>query len=389
MRAIVYLDNAATTFPKPYSVRRAIDRCLREYCGNPGRSAHALSLAAAKAIYDCRLEAAELFGIASPERIIFTYNTTYALNMAIKGLLRRGDHVLISDMEHNAVYRPVHALAAFGEISYDIFPTHCLHPNRNTEQILSSIANLIRPNTRMLVASHVSNLCSAALPVAEIGHFCRERGILFVLDAAQSAGIEEINCTQMQIDALCAPGHKALYGPQGSGLLAIRDDLTMATLIEGGSGINSLDDFMPDFPPERYEAGTLATPVLAGLHAGIRFVRDRGTESIRAAEHALYRHLREMLGNMQGVTLYAPEHVGSTLIFNLDGIPAPDAAASLDKRGICLRAGFHCSPLGHQTLNTGENGALRVGFSVFNQPNDNEILVRALGEIQHEHNTRN
>ena len=162
---MIYLDNAATTFPKPPAVRREVERCLREYCGNPGRSAHKLSLAAAEAIYDCRLAAAELFGIPSPEKIIFTYNTTYALNMAIKGLLRRGDHVLISDMEHNAVFRPVHRLAELGEISYDIFPTGCADPHGVTENILSAIRRLLRPNTRMLITAHIPNLCSAVMPL--------------------------------------------------------------------------------------------------------------------------------------------------------------------------------------------------------------------------------
>ncbi|MBQ8397301.1 MAG: aminotransferase class V-fold PLP-dependent enzyme [Clostridia bacterium] len=380
---MIYFDNAATTFPKPPTVRREIDRCLRDYCGNPGRSAHALSLAAAEAIYDCRAEAAALLGVPSPEQIIFTYNTTHALNMAIKGLLRRGDHVLISDMEHNAVYRPIWALAGFGEITYDVYPTFPEAPECDTTAILSGIEERLKPNTRMVIASHISNLCSAMLPITEIGAFCRERGLLFVVDAAQSAGIEAIDCTAMQIDALCAPGHKGLYGPQGTGLLALREGLKMSTLLEGGNGINSLDGAMPDFSPERYEAGTLATPALAGLCAGIRFVRARGIDSIRAAERRLYRRLRDQLTELPGVTLYAPAREGSTLLFNLDGIPSAEAAARLDEAGICLRAGFHCAPLGHATLGTGEDGALRVGFSVFNCAEEVDVLVRVVAHILH------
>ncbi len=380
---MIYLDNAATTFPKPPSVRREIDRCLRDYCGNPGRSAHRLSLLAAEAVYDCREAAAELFGIESPERIIFTYNTTYALNMVIKGMLRRGDHVLISDMEHNAVYRPIYALSSFGEISYDVFPTYPESADsENADIILAAIAERIKPNTKMIIASHVSNLCSAKLPLAEIGAFCHARNLLFVVDAAQSAGIEEINCTEMQIDALCAPGHKGLYGPQGTGLIALGHDRPMATLLEGGNGVNSLDGRMPDFSPERYEAGTLATPGIVGLREGIRFVRTRGLDTIRESEKALFFRLREMLMNMRGITVYAPARVGSTLLFNLDGIPSSLAAAQLDREGICLRPGFHCSPLGHRTLGTGENGALRVGFSVFNHMRDVEFLVASLKKIQ-------
>lgn len=382
---MIYLDNAATTFPKPPAVRREVDRCMRDYCGNPGRSAHALSLAAAEAVYDCRVAAAELFGVPSPDRVVFTYNTTYALNMAIKGLLHRGDHVLISDMEHNAVYRPVWALANFGEITFDIFSTNCVNPDRTDADVLAAIEAALKPNTRMVIVSHASNLCSACMPIGKIGHFCRERGILFVVDAAQSAGIEDIDCEAMCIDALCAPGHKGLYGPQGTGLLVLREGLTLATMMEGGNGINSLEPEMPDFSPERYEAGTLATPALAGLREGIRFVRTRGLDSIRASEQALCLRLRESLGNMEGVTLYAPWYVGSTLLFNLDGISSSRAAALLDQAGLCLRPGFHCSPLGHHTLGTGEDGALRVGFSVFNQARDVDVLVHTLRQIQRDY----
>ena len=378
---MIYFDNAATTFPKPPSVRREIDLCMRQACGNPGRSAHALSMAAAEIIYDCRTEAAALFGVPSPEQIIFTYNTTHALNMAIKGLLRRGDHVLISDMEHNAVYRPIRTLAGFGEISYDIYPTFPEREQMATAAILDGIAERLRPNTRMVIASQVSNLCSASLPLAEIGAFCRAHGLFFVVDAAQSAGIEDIDCTAMQIDALCAPGHKGLYGPQGTGILALRPGLIMATLIEGGNGINSLEGTMPDFPPERYEAGTPATQSLAGLCAGIRFVRARGTASIRAHEAALFRRLRNRLGTIDGVTLYAPSREGSVLLFNLDGIPSSEAAGMLDAAGFCLRAGFHCAPLGHATLGTGADGALRVGFSVFNRPDEVDALVNTVRQI--------
>lgn len=238
-----------------------------------------------KPVYDCRAAAAELFGISSPDRIVFTYNTTYALNMAIKGLLHRGDHVLISDMEHNAVYRPIWALANFGEITFDIFSTGCVNPDRTDADVLASIEAGCKLNTRMVIVSHVSNLCSASLPIGAIGRFCRERGLLFVVDAAQSAGIEDIDCEAMCIDALCAPGHKGLYGPQGTGLLAIREGLTLATLMEGGNGINSLEPAMPDFSPERYEAGTLATPGAgwaAGRHSLCPRQRNGGNPCRRA-----------------------------------------------------------------------------------------------------------
>lgn len=379
---MIYLDNAATTFPKPPSVYRAVDRCLRDWCGNPGRSGHALSIAAATAIYDCRCEAAALLGVSSPEQIIFTHNTTHALNMAIKGLLRRGDHVLISDLEHNAVLRPISALAAYGDITFDTYPSFACSPEREDDKIIDALSQLCRPETRMVIAAHASNLAPITLPLAAIGRFCHAHDMFFVVDAAQSAGIEEIDFSGMGIDALCLPGHKGLYGPQGTGILVLREGLTMATLLEGGNGINSLDPMMPEFSPERYEAGTPATPALAGLCAGIRFVRERTPQAIRDSEQRLCRRLAEMLGNLPGITIYAPHAIGSSLLFNLDEIPSERVAERLDREGICLRAGFHCAPLGHRTLGTGENGALRVGFSVFNRPAELEQLVSVLRRIR-------
>ncbi|MBQ7335146.1 MAG: aminotransferase class V-fold PLP-dependent enzyme, partial [Clostridia bacterium] len=246
---MIYLDNAATSFPKPWRVTEEQARCMKFYCGNPGRGSHTLAMRAAEKIYECREEAATLFGSPHPENLIFTMNTTLALNTAIKGLLHDGDHVLISDMEHNAVFRPIYKLARERRITYDIFPTYPTAPTRSATQICEGISKRIRPNTRMLICAHASNICSAVLPLEEIGALCRRKKILFVVDAAQSAGHLSIDMERMQIDALCVPGHKGLLGPQGTGILLLGNGIVADTLAEGGSGFNSLDGNMPEEAP--------------------------------------------------------------------------------------------------------------------------------------------
>ena len=367
---MIYLDNAATSFPKPAGVVREVARCMLRYCGNPGRGSHALSLAAAEKIYECREVISELFGAAEPQNVIFTPNATAAINLAIKGSVRHGDHVLISDMEHNAVLRPVHKLAAEGRINYDVFPTFPLDTERTPQKICAAILERIKPNTRLLVCAHASNICAASLPLAEIGALCRSRGITFAVDASQSAGHLPINVESMQIDMLCAPGHKGLWGPQGTGFLLLGEGIRPDTLTEGGSGYNSRDPFMPDDAPERYEAGTLATPAIAGLCKGVREVRRRGVEAIHAEECALTDALKERLLQTEGIRLYAPHHRGSVLLFNADGL-SPDALAQrLNASGFCVRSGLHCAPLAHATLATPDAGAVRVSVSPFNMPTE-------------------
>lgn len=378
---MIYLDNAATGFPKPDTVIEEVTRCMREYGGNPGRSSHALAVAAAEKIYECREVAARFFGSDAPEQVIFTGNTTMALNFAIKGLLRAGDHVLISDMEHNAVLRPIAKLTEQGIIEYDVFPTFVHKRNRTAEDICRGVRALIKPNTRMLICAHMSNICSSVLPLESLGRLCGEHGILFVVDAAQSAGHLPIHAENMGIDALCVPGHKGLMGPQGSGILLLRKGLTSDTLIEGGSGVYSLEAHMPTDAPERFEAGTLPTPAIAGLCEGIRYVERVGLEQISQAETVLNRYLQQRLQAIRGVRVYVPHHVGSVLLFNLCGIPADAVGEALNRRGICVRAGYHCTALGHKTLKTPNGGAVRVSPGIWNQRSDMDALASAVWEI--------
>ena len=375
-----YLDHAATSYPKPPSIAAAMVACMKQGGGNPGRGSHSLSLAAAKEIYACREVAATMFG-TEPDRVIFTLNTTHALNVAIKGIMGHGGHAVCSDMEHNSVRRPLWRLQRDGVAEFDVFDTFPCAAVRSDNMILSSLTSKLRSNTKMVICSHVSNLCSASLPIAKIGAFCRRNGLIFAVDAAQSAGHVPIDMEKMQIDLLCLPGHKGLLGPQGTGMLLIRQGLWLDTLMEGGNGMDSLQGDMSEDAPERFEVGTIQTPAIAGLRAGLEVVRTVGVEEIAAHECRLYRRLREELAAIPRVTLYAPNHEGSTLLFSVEGYTSEEVGRFLDTKGICVRAGFHCSALGHKTLKTPSDGAVRASFGWYSRERDVDALVKAIGEL--------
>ena len=377
-----YLDNAATTFPKPVSVYNEVYRCMSRYCGNPGRGSHRLSLEASRAIFECRSLIADLVGVSELERIIFTYNTTYALNMVIKGILKLGDHVIISDMEHNAVLRPIWKLAHDGVISYDIFSSMPLLDRRSPALICAKIASLIKPNTKMVICTHASNICSVTLPIKEIGEFCKKHSLFFLVDGAQSVGHYDVDVDTMNISALCFPSHKGLYGPQGCGVIALGKNVSMDTLVEGGNGINSLDGNMPMLPPERYESGTLATPVIAGLAKGVRAILSNPKGEISEYQKYLFSTAYYALSNIDNITVYAPQHSGSVLLFNLKGRTSEQISRELDSFDICTRGGFHCSALAHKTLGTPDTGAVRASFGIFNKKRDIDTLSKAILQIK-------
>lgn len=353
---MIYLDNAATTFPKPQSVTDAVNCAMIRGGGNPGRGSHRMSSHSASMVYECREMLAKTFSAPDAENVMFTMNTTYALNTAIKALVRRGDHVLISSMEHNSVFRPVRALADRGIVTFSIFDAFA-------QDVLGEIKRHIRPNTALVVCAHSSNICGRVLPIGEIGGYLRSRRIRFVVDGAQSAGKYPISVTGDSVDALCLPGHKGLYGPMGCGVLVAGENFGGETLVEGGGGINSLDEHMPDFLPERFEAGTLPTPAIIGLLAGVKFVNSVGVDTIRMREENLFRECSSRLAEMKRVVQYSDS---SVVLFNVEGVPAPRVCEALDREGVCVRGGFHCSPLAHRCLKTGDDGAVRVSFSYFN-----------------------
>ena len=376
---MIYFDNAATTFPKPAEVTRAVAHHMQAHGGNPGRGAHPLALAAAEAVYDARSEIASFFGGEKPENVVFTQNATHALNLAIFGTVKAGDHVLISNLEHNSVFRPVSELCRRGAASYSVFDAL-----GGEEETLASIKKLLRRNTRVLICTHASNVCPKVLPLARISRFCRERGILHIADVSQSAGIYPLDMRD-GADIICAPGHKGLYGPQGTGFCLFADDFDFARLsptVFGGNGVSSAKPEMGRTPPESFEAGTLAAPAIAGLCRGVRFVKRIGTEKIRAHEGAISEKIRSFLLQQEGVTVYLPyEKAGSTLLLNVDGISASELSALLAKKGICTRAGMHCSPRAHEALGTGGD-ALRLSFSAFNTVKEAEDFCRIFSEIR-------
>lgn len=369
---MIYFDNAATTFPKPNSVKETVSDCISNWCGNPGRGSHALAARSASALFECREEAAELFGLENCEGVVFTMNATHAINAAIFGLLGKGDHVLISDLEHNSVLRPVEYLRRCDIVEYDIFRT-----DGNTA---ANISRLIKKNTRAVICLHASNIVNRVLPVTDIGRLCSRAGILFILDASQSAGSIDINMKRDNISVLCTAGHKGLLGPAGSGLALFRDGITPRAFMHGGSGVNSKDPEMPEFLPDRMEAGTLSTPIIAGLCQGIRYVKQRGLRDIREWEKGLSDILHRRFLHDERLEVYSRPG-GSLFLFNVRGMTPQAVSAELDRAGICTRSGLHCAPLAHKTVGTPDGGAVRVGIGPFNTEREIGALCAVIDRI--------
>lgn len=387
---LIYFDNAATTFPKPVSVPAAVSGCIQRYGGNPGRGSHRLSTLASDLIYACRESASDFFG-CEPEQVAFTYSATYALNMAIKGLLHPGAHVLISGMSHNAVYRPVFSAANSASntaaetdteqngISFEVYPHR---PGDTAEEILSGIEKMIRPETAMIISTHMANICSAVEPIEQIGALCRQKNIKFVVDGAQSAGHLPMDVKKMNITALCVPGHKGLYGVQGIGMLICGDNETkFSTLIEGGSGINSLDSAMPEILPEHFEAGTPGTPAIAGLLAGLNWVKQVGIEELHEHSAALSSYLWNELSSDPFFTVYGSGD-GGVVSFNAEGFSPAAVAQYLSDNGICTRSGYHCAPVAHRSVGSFENGSIRVSFSYMNSVREVNVLLDHLTKLK-------
>ncbi len=376
---MIYFDNAATTYPKPATVVREMTRCMRDAGGNPGRSGHGLSLAAAEVVYATRCELADFFCLEKPENVVLTANCTHALNLVIGGIGRYGDHFLISNLEHNSVLRAVDALCRIQGMTYEMFDA--LQPD---DRMLYEIDGKIRARTRAVICTHASNVCPRRLPISKIGALCKSREVLFVVDGAQSAGIYDISMKRDGISALCAPGHKGLYGPQGSGFAMFADDFDFELLVPtvfGGNGRNSAEREMGRECPDSYEAGTLSVPAIAGLAAGVRFVKGLGRVRIEENEHMLYRHMARLLEKISGVHRFLPEaETGSLMLLGFDDMTPSEVAEKLAHLGICTRAGLHCAPTAHAALNTGGDG-LRVSFSAMNTMDEVTRFVRTLEAI--------
>lgn len=371
---MIYLDSAATTLQKPPSVARATAWAIRNLA-SPGRGGHAAAMKAAQTVYRCREEAAKLFSMPDPENIIFTFNATHALNIAIKSIVKPGCRVVISGYEHNAVTRP---LASIPDITISVARGRLLDP----EQMLQAFQRELTKKTDAVICTHVSNVFGFVLPVKEIGQICREKGIHFIVDASQSAGSIPIFFSELNADYVAMPGHKGLYGPQGTGLLLCGS--TPNPILEGGTGSESVRQEMPEYLPDRLEAGTHNVAGIAGLLEGLRYLNQHGVAEIACRERELIRMAGERLSEFSNVKPYWAGNAtaqSNVLSFQLVDRDCEVAAEQLADKGFALRAGLHCAPLAHESAGTLEKGTIRMSVSAFNSREEIACFLRAVEKI--------
>lgn len=378
---MIYLDNGATSFPKPKGMISAMEECILNYCGNPGRSGHNMSMKTGEDVYHARRYVAELFNIEEADRLIFTKNTTEALNMGLYGFLERGSHVITTSMEHNSVLRPLKALEKRG-ICHSI-----VSGNQKGEINPKDIEKAIKSNTKLIVVTAASNVTGTKMPLKEIGEIARKYKIAFMVDGAQGAGSMDLDVQKLNIDILAIPGHKGLLGPLGTGCLYVAPDLKIKPVQQGGTGTESKSRIQPEDFPEGFESGTINAPALIGLGYSAKFVQKIGVEVIGKYEEELITYLDEQLLNMDFVSLYGPEAFKKTGIslINIDGMEAEEVTAILNsKYDIAVRGGFHCAGLAHKTIGTWEKGGVRISVGPFNTKRDIEKVVDAVWQIGRE-----
>jgi cysteine desulfurase family protein len=375
---MIYLDNAATTFPKPDKVYYEMFNYMKTYAANPGRGTHDMSIMSASKVLETRQIICNLFNIDDPFNIVFTSNATDSLNLAIKGILRSGDHVITTVIEHNSVLRPLYKLSK-KKLSITF-----LNVDENGLINIQNLKNSIKKNTKAVIINHASNVLGTIQDIAAIGEITRKKGIVFIVDAAQSAGVIPIDVVYNNIDLLAFPGHKGLLGPQGTGGLFIAPNIQLETLKEGGTGSNSDSLQQPDFLPDRFESGTLNTPGIVGLYQGIQYIFDVGIENIRKKEEELTKYLLLELIKLPFIKIYGSktsENRCAVISFNIEGMDSSSLGYELNKRGIAVRTGYHCAPLIHKVLGTTNSGTVRVSFGYFNTFDEIDSLIIALKEI--------
>ena len=376
----VYLDNSATSWPKPPTVAKAISDYLNEYGGSPGRSGHSFSLRAAREVFETRELIAELFNARSSERVIFTANATHALNIALEGILKKGDHVIITSMEHNSMIRPLRYLENQGLIELSI--VNC---DSKGSINIENLINCFKPNTKLVATIHGSNVTGTLQPIRQIGNICKNNNVLYLIDAAQSAGFANIDMQQDNIDILAFTGHKKLYGPPGIGGLCINNDIAIETLIHGGTGSKSEMEIHPEFYPDRLEAGTGNTVGVVGLKAGIQFILDKGIDKLRIKQTELTNYFIKQLQEINEVILYginSDEDRLPIVSMNIKNIIPSDLAFKLDNEfEIMVRAGLHCSPLAHKTIGTFPQGTVRFSIGSFNTEEEINYTIEAIKRI--------
>ena len=377
---MIYLDNAATTQRKPQQVLDAVVQAMTTM-GNASRGAHGSALEASRAVYNTRAKLAKLFGCSRADHVVFACNSTEALNIAIRGTLNPGDHVISTDLEHNSVLRPLYLLEETGVISLDFVPA-----NRQGQVDYADFERLLKPNTRAIVCTHASNLTGEILDIGRIGAFAKQKGLLFIVDASQTAGCVPIDMEAMGVDILCFTGHKGLYGPQGTGGLCIREGVEIRPFKVGGSGVQSYNPHQPEEYPTRLEAGTLNSHGIMGLSAALDFVAQTGISAIADYEHDLMYRFYNGVKDIPGVTVYGdftPGH-DRTAVVALN-IRDYDSSAVSDELAmgfdIATRPGAHCAPRMHRALGTQEQGAVRFSFSWFNTAEEVDEAIAAVKEL--------
>lgn len=376
---MIYFDNAATSFPKPDKVYDKIMKVMKEYGANPGRSGHSLSLKVSREIFQTRDLIAELFNVDNPMNIVFTFNCTESLNLGIKGILKPGDHVITTSMEHNSVLRPIRHLRE-NKVESTIV-------DANKEGIVDpiDIKKAIRPNTRLIVVTHISNLTGTIQPIKEIGRIAKENNIYYLVDAAQSAGVYDIDVEKMNIDILAFPGHKELLGPQGTGGLYIRDGIDIEEIFQGGTGSTSDSLDQPEIKPDKYESGTSNAPGIIGLGEGVRYVLNRGIDNIRQYKKDLTKYFIENLKEIEGVNIYGPLDINkqaAVVSLNVRDISSSEIAYILDDQyNIAVRSGMHCAPLAHKTIGSFQQGTVRFSFGIFNTYDEIDYAIKSIKEI--------
>lgn len=377
---MIYFDNAATTWPKPKEVFRAMKRCMQEAGANPGRSGHQMAIKAARIIYNTRETLANLFGIKDSKNIIFTLNATDAINLGIKGLLKEGDHVITTSMEHNSVIRPLIHLSQGNYISVTI--VNC---NSQGELNTDDIKKAIKKNTKLIVITHASNVTGNLMPIGKVGKIAKENNITFMVDAAQTAGTCEILVEKLNIDLLAFTGHKSLLGPQGTGGLYIREGLEIEPSRQGGTGSNSESESHPNFLPDKFESGTPNTVGLAGLGAGVEFIQKKGIKNIFEYKKDLTNYLIDKLQEIDEINLYGllSKDMQIPLVsFNVNKIEPSEVSYILDQAfNIMSRAGLHCAPCAHRTIKTFPSGTIRFSLGYFNTKEEVDISIQALKHI--------
>lgn len=377
---MIYFDNAATSYPKPDVVHKEMLKCMEEYCANPGRGGHKLSLQAGKAIVEAREIISNFFGIKNSMRLAFTKNATEALNIAINGVLKKGDHVITTCMEHNSVIRPLKHLQRTLGIEITI-----VEGNQYGEIDIDDIRKSIKKNTALLVSTFSSNVNGIVMPIKGMGDLAKEKEIFFLVDGSQGAGIFDIDVEVMNIDLFAFPGHKGLLGPQGTGGLFVREGIKINPLIVGGTGTHSESEFQPEIFPDVLESGTANTPGIVGLKAGVEYLRNIGIDKIKKHKHNLTKKFIEEVEHIEEIQIYSKKTINNNsgiVALNLKDVDSTELSYVLDKvYDVATRAGLHCSPLAHKALGTQRTGIVRYSFGQFNTIKEVDQGVKILKEI--------